>query len=192
MIYDGTSSDAWLSRLFEENYVLLYRVGRVFLGSFSAQEDMIEDQIQETFVIAWERQQKLMNHPNPAGWLVETFRRRLMAQCRKLGREWKRQAFSLDEKELPLVVNQDIPTVEDLLQGKEQLALLKRLLGEKDADIFLRYCVQGQSAAQVASAYDMTESSVRVRVSRTKKKLLHNRAMFSCLVLLLTLSLGLK
>lgn len=189
MINDEASREDWLSSLFEENYVLLYRVGRIFLGSTTAQADMIEDQIQETFVLAWEQKRKLNAHPNPAGWLVETFRRRLMAQCRKVGREWKHQAFSLDEEERPSMANPDMPTVEDLFGGKEQLALLRRLLGDKDAELFLRYCVHGQSAAQVASAYGMSESGVRVRVSRLKKKLLCNKEMFLCLVALLTLGI---
>ena len=140
MINDGVTSEDWLANLFEENYVLLYRVGRMFLGSSTTQSDIIEDQIQETFALAWERKQKLRQHPNPAGWLVETFRRCLMAQCRKLGREWKRRAFSLDEEEYPNMANRDMPTVEDLLRGKEQLALLGRLLGDAKPVIPPRLC----------------------------------------------------
>lgn len=177
--------EAWLSQLFEENYALLYRVGRVFLGASTSQADIIEDQIQETFVLAWERRQKLVRHPNPAGWLVETFRRRLMAQCRRLGREWRRRAYSLDEEGRPDTADGQAPAVDALFESREQLALLKRLLGERDADIFLCYCVRGQSAAQVAAAHGMSESGVRVRVSRLKKKLLQNKKLFLCVVSLL-------
>ena len=35
--------DAWFSDLYERNYVLLYRVGRVFLGYDPVQEPLIED-----------------------------------------------------------------------------------------------------------------------------------------------------
>ncbi len=186
------SNEEWLSGLFEENYVLLYRVGRVFLGASSVQADMIEDQIQETFALAWVRRQKLLSHPNPSGWLVETFRRCIKAQCRKLGREWRRCAFSLDDQEAPDVADQDAPSVEDLLHGREALAMLRRLLGEKDADIFLRYCVHGESALQVAVKYNMTETSVRVRVSRLKKKLLNSKELFFCFVSLVALGMGMK
>lgn len=177
--------EAWLSRLFEENYALLYRVGRVFLGASASRANLIEDEIQETFLLAWERRHKLARHPNPAGWLVETFRRRLMAQCRRLGREGRRRAYSLDEESLPEAADDQAPAVEALFESREQLALLKRLLGERDAGIFLCYCVQGQSAAQVAATYGMSESGVRVRVSRLKKKLLQNKELFLCLVSLL-------
>ena len=62
--------DAWLEALYERDYALLYRVGRVFLGSYADQEALIEDQIQETFVRAWQKRSSLQKHPNPDGWLV--------------------------------------------------------------------------------------------------------------------------
>jgi RNA polymerase sigma factor (sigma-70 family) len=179
-----------LSDLFEENYALLYRVGRVFLGASAAQAELIEDQIQETFVLAWRHRQKLETHPNPNGWLVETFRRCLMAQCRKRGRERRRQAFSLDRDLHPPVEDPLAPSPESFVQGAEQVALLHRLLGDKDADIFLRYCVWGESARQLAADYNMSESGVRVRVSRLKKKLLANRELFLCVVALLAMGAG--
>lgn len=181
------ADETYLSGLFEENYALLYRVGRVFLGASAAQAELIEDQIQETFVLAWRHRQKLAAHPNPNGWLVETFRRCLMAQCRKLGREWKRQAFSLDSEARPPVPDASVPSPESFVHGAEQAALLHRLLGDRDADLFLRYCVRGESARQLAADYGMSESGVRVRVSRLKKKLLANRELFLCVVALLAL-----
>ncbi len=181
------ADEAWLSHLFEENYALLYRVGRVFLGDSTAQADLIEDQIQETFVLAWRHEQKVRNHPNPTGWLVETFRRSLLAQCRKVGREWKRRSFSLDTDDRPDVADLSAPSVESFAQGAEQTALLTRLLGRKDAELFLRYCVRGESAGSLAADYRMSESGVRVRISRIKKKLLLNRELFLCVVALLTL-----
>ena len=180
-----TVDETVLSDLFEEYYALLYRVGRVFLGSSAAQAELIEDQIQETFMLAWRHRQKLRSHPNPGGWLVETFRRCLMAQCRKLGREWKRQAFSLDDDHRPPVSNTSAPSPESFVHGEEQIALLHKLLGDKDADIFLRYYVQGESARQLAADYNMSESGIRVRVSRLKKKLLANQELFLCVVVLL-------
>ena len=38
--------DDWFSEMYERNYALLNRVGRIFLGGGSAKENLIEDQIQ--------------------------------------------------------------------------------------------------------------------------------------------------
>ena len=74
--------DAWLEALYERDYALLDRVGRVFLGSYADQEALIEDQIQETFVRAWQKRSSLQKHPNPDGWPVECFRNCLMNACK--------------------------------------------------------------------------------------------------------------
>ena len=179
-----TVDETYLSKLFNENYALLYRIGRLFVGTSAAQAELIEDQIQETFVLAWRHKQKLVSHPNPNGWLVETFRRCLMAQCRKLGGEWKHQAYSLDDTQKP-AAKSAAPPVDRFVHGQEQIALLHRLLGERDAELLLRYCVRGESARTLAAAFDMTETNMRVRVSRLKKKLLQNRELFLCVVLLI-------
>jgi RNA polymerase sigma factor (sigma-70 family) len=179
------TTESWLSDLFENTYVLLYRVGRLFVGA--SQKELIEDQIQETFLLAWRYQHKLLKHPNPAGWLVEAFRRCLLSQLRKMGREWKRRAFSLDEDDRPEYADRNAPPAESFAENQEQLALLRRLLGEKDAEIFLHYCVLGESSVEVAARCGMSDACVRMRVSRLKRKLLENKELFLCVALLLAM-----
>ena len=178
------TKETWFENLFEESYTLLYRIGRVFQGMPSGRGDVIEDLIQETFILAWKHRSKLMAHPNPTGWLVETFRRCMMAQSRKAKKESIRQAFSMDQDELPPMEDRVAVPIEKLVQGKEQIVMIHNLLGDKNAIIFLRYCLQGESAKKLAVEYQMSESGIRVRVSRLKKKLLANRAMFLCIAAL--------
>ncbi len=98
-----TLADDWLSEMYERNYALLYRVGRIFLGAGSAKETLIEDQIQEAFVRAWQKRAALQKHPNPDGWLVDCFRKCLANACRRQNREWRRAAFSVDSQAAPVV-----------------------------------------------------------------------------------------
>ena len=181
--------DAWLEELYERDYALLYRVGRVFLGSNTAQEALIEDQIQETFVRAWQNRSSLQKHPNPDGWLVECFRNCLMNACKKQSREWKHHAFSVDAENAQPIADQAHLSPDDYAQSKEQIDLLRRLLGEKDADIFLRYCVYGEKAGKIAAELNISDQALRMRISRLKKKILANRELFTCLVALCLLGL---
>lgn len=181
--------EAWLSTLYERNYALLFRVGRVFLGNDPSQHGVIEDQIQETFIQAWQKQHILEKHPNPDGWLVETFRYCLLNQCRKQVREWKRRSFSLDEETAQQIPDTSVPSAEEFVQTREQLAILQRLLGDRDADIFIRYCLYGVKARDVGAAYGMSEAAIRVCASRVKKKLLANQQLFLSVVLLIAMGM---
>ena len=180
--------DKWLEELYERDYALLYGIGRVFLGNDPARETLIEDQIQETFIRAWQKRNALQKHPNPDGWLVECFRRRLLNACRKQNREWGRAAFSMDMDSVPDIRDERSIEPDEYARTSEQIALLKRLLGDQEADIFLRYCVYGEKAAPIANELGITEQALRMRISRLKKKILKNRELFAVLVALFLLS----
>lgn len=175
------NDEAWLSQLFARDYALLYRVGRVFLGPESSREPLIEDQIQETFLRAWRKRDLLKKHPNPDGWLVECFRRMLLNACRKQAREWKRRAEGASMGDLP-DVSRSSP--EEYARTAEQLASLRRLLGERDAELFLRYCVYGERADSIAPDFGVSAQALRMRVSRLKRRILAHRDLFFCVLLL--------
>ena len=182
-------AEAWLSDLFERNYALLYRIGRVFLHSDGFQNALIEDQIQETFLRAWQKRGRLQKHPNPDGWLVECFRKCLMNACRKESRNWKGFIGPSPEAALPDHYRTEQQSPEDFIGAQEQIELLHRLLGDADAEIFLRYCVHGEKASVLASENGISEPALRMRISRIKKKVLANRKLFTCLFVLCLLSL---
>lgn len=180
---------AWLSGLFRSNYELLYRVGSLFLGA--GKGALVEDQIQEVFLLAWKKRRTLREHPNPAGWLVEALRRRLMALGRGMARESRLHAFSLDDRgrdeEGRAHEPEDTRCVrpEDFLIGEERRALLTELLGREDADLFWRYCIVGSRASELAGRYRISEEAVRMRVSRIKRRLLASRELFYAVALAL-------
>lgn len=178
------TSEQWLSELYQKNYALLYRIGRVVLGTDPVWENLIEDQIQETFVRAWQKYSYLREHPNPDGWLVECFRKCLANACRKQNREWKRRRIAVS-RELPdPAFSAETPDPEMYMKAREQTDLLIRLLGEEDARLFIRYCINGEKAGEMAEELKISEQAFRMHIYRLKKKILKNREMFTCLVLL--------
>ncbi len=181
--------DKWFFDLYERNYALLYRVGRVFLAYDPTQQSIIEDQIQEAFIRAWQKRSFLKHHPNPDGWVVECFRKCLVNACRKRNREWKRRVSLPDSVEIPEIIDPVHLSPEEYVKSKEQIHLLFKLLGKEDAELFLRYCIYGEKAATIAEEMNVSEQALRMRVSRLKKRILMNRDMFICLAFLCLLGL---
>ena len=171
------TDDAWFADLFQRDYALLYRVGRVFCG----REGLIEDQIQEAFLRAWQKRAAVRRHPNPDGWLVECFRNCIRNACRREGR---RMALSLDAAGAVIPDSARL-SPDDYARSREQIDLLHELLGERDAELFLRFCVYGETAVSLAPEYCFSEAALRMRVSRLKKKILAHRELFACAAVLL-------
>ncbi len=178
------TDEAWLTALYQQHYALLYRLGSAFLGIGENRQDIIEEQIQEVFLLAWQKRARLRGHPNPGGWLVEAFRRCLQSRCRRQIREWKHRACSLDAESIPEPPNAT-PSPEAFVETREQLQLLERLLGARNADLFIRCCLYGASAAEAARHWSMSEGAVRVSVSRAKRTLLANQELFFAVAALL-------
>lgn len=176
----------YITELFRRHYELLYRVGSLFLGA--GQGALVEDQIQEVFLLAWRKRKALRDHPNPAGWLVEAMRRRLMALGRGMARESRMRAFSMDdsggEGKTGEIEDTSCVRPEDFLIGEERRALLTQLLGREDAELFWRYCIVGTRAKELAGRYHISEEAVRMRVSRIKRRLLAHRELFYALAML--------
>ena len=182
----------WLEDLYRSNYKLLYRVGSMFIGPDAARHDRIEDEIHEVFLLAWEKRAQLKSHPNAVGWLVETMRRRLLAQFRKWYREQKRHSFSMDDENCYTKIAQAENLRDDMdsfhmMWDKERMALLTDLLGKENAELFCLYCVNRVPAKELTVKFHVTEACIRMRANRIKKKVLEHPEIFSAFVFLFVL-----
>lgn len=182
--------EAWYSELFRQNYALLYRLGRMLLVDEPSMQQVIEDQIQNTFLLAWQQRKRLMHHPNPRGWLVVTFRNGLRNHYRKQIREKKCRIVSLDDTTVRQLPDTNELTADAFLQNEDQRSTLVSLLGERDAELFITYCVDGQTANEVGHQYSMSDDAVRMRVSRIKKKLIRHIDLFLGLIFMIVTMKG--
>ncbi len=177
----------WLETLYQENFKLLYHVGRMFAGAGPAMSGLVEDEIHEVFMLAWSKREKLKSHVNIEGWLVEAMRKRMLACYRKWHREQKHLSFSLNEE------NAAEPSDKNQEEGFQQAAQaecrdnLNRLLGKEDAELFQLYCVQRMPAREVADRFCLTEAGLRMRASRIRKKVLLHKELFLATILFLVL-----
>ena len=169
---------AFIEKLYNDTYALLYRVGLTFLVSTPGGADKVEDEIHNLFLLAYEKREKLIHHPCPEGWLVEAFRKRLLAYYRKWRREQGKIAFSLDGEKVPQMSGEGESQVLGPILAGERRKALDALVGETDASLFLLYCVERVPAKELSQRFPMTEACIRMRISRIRKKILQHPEMF--------------
>jgi RNA polymerase sigma factor (sigma-70 family) len=125
-----------------------------------------EDLAQDTFIAAWKGLPELRDPSKLAGWLCQIARNRFQDQRRKIARETAQIAqFCNAQRE---VRTADEPQ-QDLLAEEESDEMLWRTLSaipHPYRETLVLYYRQGQSAAQVAAAMEITETAVRQRLMR--------------------------
>lgn len=175
--------EQWLHEIYMANYKRLYAIGRLFVGREPMYAQAVEDMAQEVFLILWSKRLKLYTHPNIGGWLVETMRGLMLNYLRKQKRRNAHLAFSLDEEgSEPRVASTEFELPENVLMQKESLETLKTLLGDENASLFYSYCVENKSAGEIAKAFGLSESCIRMRVMRLKKTILENKNLFMAVI----------
>ncbi len=114
--------DAFFQKLCEENYADLGN----FLLVLTKDREQAQDILQETFIVAWQKRQKLILHPNPAGFLFQTARLCLKSSRRKCSRE-QNQVVYLDQEELAnqSSLKQSPDLIEELLLQQDQSLMNK-------------------------------------------------------------------
>ena len=176
-----------LKQLYDENYQLLYSIGRLFLGAEEKQIASVEDAIQETFLLLWEKRRKLHSHPNLPGWLVETLRRKLLGALAKSKRRAWHHAYSLDAVEADLVALSDktFPMPETATLDLSRQEALETLLGKADAALFAQYFIENLTAKELSDSLGVSADCIRMRAVRLRKKVLANQTLFLGIVALL-------
>ncbi len=178
--------EKWLHEIYLEHYKRLHTIGRLFVGREPVHTQAVEDMAQEAFLLLWNKRDKLSAHPNIGGWLVETMRGLMLNYLRKQKRRNAYLAFSLDEEAgEPRVASTAFEQPEDMLVQKENLETLKTLLGDENAALFYAYCVEKKGSREIAGAFGLSESCVRMRVLRLRKTILANRDLFMAIIALL-------
>jgi RNA polymerase sigma factor (sigma-70 family) len=173
---------AWLEQVYREQIDTLIPMGRYFAKGVA--DDLLFDAIQEIFLALWRKRAALMNHPNIGGWLVDALKLELRAECRKQRRRAARHSYSMDEREQPTLAD-DTPMAEELVFQEEQYDLIRQLLGEENAALFIAFTVEGRTAKELAAQYGLSESCIWVRVGRMRKKLLQHPEIFGAFLFLM-------
>lgn len=179
--------EARYQELYHAHYQLLYSIGKLFLADFQSQAVTVEDVIQDTFLLLWEKRHKLEKHPNLPGWLVETMRKKLLNAIGKSARRAKQHLPSLDSFPPDSVTLEDktFSLPEEALLDKSGREALETLLGKEDAELFRQYFINNVTAKALSQSLNLSPDCIRMRAARLRKKVLANKSLFLGIIALL-------
>lgn len=148
--------------LIERLYLEMYHMLVTYAHCALEEDALAEEAVQETFQIACQKPEKLLESLNPQGWLVNTLKNTirnmkrnresaLQIMSRYLASQTKDVAFSEDKFSLEVMYE----NVADM----EEFKLLKEM------------AVDGKSHLEMASARGITVDACKKRVQRAKETL---------------------
>lgn len=146
-------SDAF-TRLMQSQLQNMYKAARAILSN----DEDVADAVSDTILTCWEKLRQLKNPSCFRTWMT----RILINKCKDIIR--KQSGFSLVE-ELP-----EQPVYDTKYENVEWKDALNSL-DEKHRLVMVLYYVEGFNTAEISEMLDMTESTVRSRLSRGREKL---------------------
>lgn len=163
--------EIFIKKLYDENIVFLSRLCRKRTGYNPAFTNLIDDCIQETFLVALVNYEKLAEHENPRGWLVQTCMYRLMSAMKQERKRAELTALSFEDSSIPPYLNCD--TVETYLMQKNVhsfLAALSSQLTPEESDIFKAYFYNQDTMQAIAEMRGCSENHIKSVIKRIRRK----------------------
>lgn len=151
-----------LEKLFCENFTVMVRTASRILSDRGLSPDMAEDLVQETFLVAQRRFDRLAASPSPVGWLYKTLRN-------ILGDTLRRQT------QLQNILRTLGADHEDFCSDSENLLLKYEGVIARDAlELLIRVYCFGQPYAAEAERLGISLAACKKRIQRARETFMRN------------------
>ena len=148
----GQANDRF-QKLYEDLHDKMLRVAYRMVGSVETSEDLV----QNAFLLALFRENELMQHPNPEGWLMRVLQNLALNERRRLKSHPETSLDSL----LDLAGETPANALEDMLPKQ---------LSKADREILIWRFEQNMDYDEIAERLGISETGCRSRVSRAVKR----------------------
>lgn len=150
-------------RLYRENERKVFGLAWRLTGD----EEAAKDIGQKTFLTLHLKLRKVLNHPAPEGWLIQTVHYYV--------NNYKRDQAYRMRHEAPIELAEELPASRPVDEVKEFLEILpdwvKEKNREKDKEMLVLYYCYRYSLREIASKLGITYNAVRARMTRIHSKL---------------------
>ena len=139
--------------------------------AFSQDAALIEDCLQELFIMLWEKRENLGDTSSPKNYLFASFRRSIWKKVRKNAGKQEKESESqgLFEAELN-IEEQTIMDEEEAAMAKKLKQAMEELTGRQKELLYLKY-EEGLSYEEICEMMDLKYQSARNLLTSAVKKL---------------------
>jgi len=154
--------DPELNELMEELFLKYYNILLRYAVKLAPNMAIAEDVVMDAFYIAL-RKQDIKTHENPGGWMMIT--------VKNLLRNVTKRMFMHETADIENYA-EGLSLIEEQYGETEVGMLLELYLGEHERMLFNKYYFQGYTAKEMAEMEGITESNLKVKMHRLRKKLI--------------------
>lgn len=161
----GKKKEEYFQKLYEATYDELLRyVSKLYWYDAA----MVEDILQETYLILYRKIAEVMRHENPVGWVKTTAK---YVTYRVLDKNHAVEEI-LSQYQVDTAVSP-----EKLLDEYEDL---RKFLSEEELKLIRRYYEEGYSLEELAQEYEISKHALKMRIHRVVKKI--RKGVVVCLI----------
>lgn len=164
-------SGDWLKEMYDANYAALYRLAAYRLRVHGGNESDAPEVVQDVFLLAAKK--KIINHPNPKGWLNTVTENICKNYARKDRRNTAKQRRCAEET-LNKNVHSTLLFVEPSgrpMDESDARMTMEQALPPEDWKLLQDYCLEGKPIEVLAAQMHVSENALRVRIHRLRKKI---------------------
>ena len=168
------NADNFFQSLCEQYYADLGN----FLLALTKDRELAQDLLQETFIVAWNKRELLLTHPNPAGFLIQTARLCLRHARQKQKKQQSRVLY-LDREQLAQQKQEqhgNDPWEELCLQQDAAIDETKWItaalqqLSDEEYLLYRQHYLEKKTFVQLAQEHQQSAVCLRMRALRIRKK----------------------
>ena len=131
-----------------------------------------ESCVQDVLLVAYEKYDKLKNHPNIVGWLYQACDYRMIKYVTSMRKVWDHETSLEGMSEHGLIPGRDEPIqrwheVDDSATTVESMMME---LSASDKELLCMHHLEGKSLNEIAAKRNTTEASVKVMLYRAREK----------------------
>lgn len=168
------NADNFFQSLCEQYYADLGN----FLLALTKDRELAQDLLQETFIVAWNKRELLLTHPNPAGFLFQTARL-CLKHARQKQKKQQSHVLYLDREQLAQQKQEqhgNDPWEELCLQQDAAIDETKWItaalqqLSDEEYLLYRQHYLEKKTFVQLAQEHQQSAVCLRMRALRIRKK----------------------